>query len=94
MRLLVAALIVLVVVVLIVACVYALGASTRRRLQAGRPWTVAESSDGELVALAAVKPGSDPLPLGAVPIGAPDFDERLYRLRAEAAERVSALNNR
>lgn len=94
MRLLAAALILLVIVVLVVAVVYATGALAGRRLQSRRPWEVKESSDGELVSLSAVKPGCQPLPLGAVPITASDFDSRLYLARAEADERVRTLNDR
>jgi hypothetical protein len=93
-RLIGAALILLVVVVIVVAVGYALSALAQRRLQAGRPWKVEETSDGELVSISAVKPGSQPLLLGAVPIAADDFDSRLYLVRAEARERVRTLNDR
>jgi hypothetical protein len=93
-RLVVAALILLAVVVLVVATVYVVGALARRRLESRQPWAVKEASDGELVSLSAVKPGCEPLLLGAVPIAATDFDSRLYLARAEADERVRALNDR
>jgi hypothetical protein len=93
-RLIVAALILLAVVVLVVAVVYAVGALTRHQLQSRQPWVVKEASDGELVSLSAVKPGCEPLRLGAVPIAATDFDSQLYLARAEADERVRALNDR
>jgi hypothetical protein len=56
------------------------------------PWRLDESSDGELLTLHAVRPGDEPLLLGSVPIGAQEFDSKLYELRAEARQKVLALN--
>jgi hypothetical protein len=89
-RFLAAAVVLLLIVVLILAVAVIVTQSVRRR----RGWEIAERSDGELVALYASKPGGEDLLVGSVPISAPDFDVRLYELRAEAGERVRVLNDR
>ena len=60
----------------------------------GGRWRLEERSDGELLTLHAVRPGDDPLLLGSAPIGAADIDSKLYEIRAEAREKLSALNAR
>jgi hypothetical protein len=88
-----AALLLLIVVILLAVGVIVTQAIARTRLRR-RGWEVHERSDGELVSLYASKPDGQDLLLGSVPVTAPDFDVRLYELRAEAAERVRVLNDR
>ena len=57
-------------------------------------WRIEERSDGELLTLHAVRPGDEPLLLGSAPTGAADFDSRVYEARAEAREKLAALNDR
>jgi hypothetical protein len=89
-RFVAAALVLLLIVVLILAVAVIVTQSIRRR----RGWEIQERSDGELVALYASKPGGEELLVGSVPVSAPDFDVRLYELRAEAGERARVLNDR
>jgi hypothetical protein len=89
-RFLAAAVVLLLAVVLILAVAVIVTQAIRRR----RGWEIEERSDGELVALYASKPGGDDLLVGSVPMSAPDFDVRIYELRAEAGERVRVLNDR
>ena len=90
MRFVAAAVVLLLIVVIVLAAAVIVTQSIRRR----RGWEIQERSDGELVALYASKPGGEDLLVGSVPIAAPDFDIRLYELRAEAGERVRVLNDR
>lgn len=55
-------------------------------------WELIEHSDGELLRITVEKTGEQPLLIGAVPFAAQEFEDRLYTLRAEARDRVLALN--
>jgi hypothetical protein len=57
-------------------------------------WRLEERSDAGAVRLLAVRAGDAPLELGSVPVAEADFDSRLYELRAEAREKLVALNAR
>jgi hypothetical protein len=63
------------------------------RARRGR-WRLDERSDGELLTLHAVRPGDEPLLLGSAPIAAADFDDKVYELRAQARDKLAALNDR
>jgi hypothetical protein len=62
-----------------------------RRRRGG--WRLEERSDAGAVRLLAVRTGETPLDLGSVPVSEDDFDSRLYELRAQAREKVIALNS-
>lgn len=62
-----------------------------RRRRGG--WRLEERSDAGAVRLLAVRTGETPLDLGAVPVSEEDFDSRLYELRAQAREKIVALNS-
>jgi hypothetical protein len=94
MRVLAAALVLLVIVVLVLAVLFLVQRAASQRRRAHRPWQLDERSDGELIALYATRPGRDELLVGSVPFAAEDFEIKLYELRAEADERVRALNER
>lgn len=79
----------IVVVAIVVAVTLVRGARARRA-----PWTLREESDGEALALLAVRPGQKPLVVGRVPFGAADFDSQLYEARAEGRDKVQALNQK
>ena len=57
-------------------------------------WRLEERSDAGCVRLLAVRAGDPPLELGSVPVAEEDFDSRLYELRAQAREKLLALNTR
>ena len=63
-----------------------------RRRRGG--WRLVERSDAGAVRLLAMRTGESPLELGAVPVADEDFDARLYELRAQAREKLVALNSR
>lgn len=64
-----------------------------RRWRAGHAcWEMDEESDGEAVKVLAIKQGEQPLQIGYVPFGSPEFDSRLYEARAEGRAKVYALN--
>lgn len=94
MRFVAAAAVLLVIVVIVLAVAVIVSRSMGDRRQSRRGWQLQERSDGELISVYATKPGSEELLLGSVPVAAPDFDMRLYELRAEADERVRVLNDR
>lgn len=94
MRVLVVAVVLLVIVALVLGALFLLRRAASRRQRADRHWQLEERSDGQLIALYATKPGRDELLVGSVPFAAPDFDLKLYELRAEADERVRVLNDR
>jgi hypothetical protein len=93
-RVVVAAALILLIVVIVLAAAVIVTQTIRGTRLRRRGWELDERSDGELVALYASKPGGQDLPLGSVPVTAPDFEVRLYELRAEASERVRVLNDR
>lgn len=70
----------------------AIAARQARLVKAGERWTLEEDSDGELVSVFAVHPGKDKLLIGAVPISATDFSQRIEDVRADGHEKVTALN--
>jgi hypothetical protein len=51
-----------------------------------------EPPDGEAIQVFAARPGQERLLIGYVPFAAPDFDSRLYELRAEGRQKLLALN--
>ena len=69
----------------------------RRRWLGGRRrrdlWRLEERSDAGAVRLIAVRAGQSSLDLGTVLASDEDFDSRLYELRAQAREKVIALNS-
>jgi hypothetical protein len=83
---------ILVIALLLALAVYAVVTVVRRRREAGAPWRMVEDSDGEAISVFAARPGQERLLIGYVPFGAPDFDSRLYELRAEGREKLVALN--
>ena len=87
------ALLIVVVALLITSGVLVLvrGWIAERRRRAG--WRLEERSDAGAVRLLAVRAGESPLELGAVSVSDPEFDMRLYELRAEAREKLIALNS-
>lgn len=89
---------IVVLLVLGTAFVTAAVASLRAGLRWWRarhsPWEMEEHSDGEGVRVVANRPGDDDLLIGYVPFGAPDFDSKLYELRAEGRQKVYVLNQR
>ncbi len=86
-----AVLILLIVLLITSGIVYAARGWMAARARSG-PWRLEERSDGELITLRAVRPGDEPLLLGSAPIGAQDFDDKLHMARAEAREKIAALN--
>jgi hypothetical protein len=82
----------LLLVLLVVALVLAARAMARRR-RTGGEWELEEVSDGELVTVRAVRPGDQPLLVGAVPFASADFESRLEELRAEGRHKLAALNS-
>ena len=76
------------VIAALVVAVMLLRSWRRRRA----PWELREESDGETLAVLAVRAGQKTLEVGRVPFGAADFDSRLYEARAEGREKVQALN--
>jgi len=93
-RIVAAALVLLVIVAIVLAVAYVATQSARGARERRRGWELEERSEGGRVALYAAKPGGEDLPLGSVPVDAPDFDIKLYELRAEAGERLRVLNDR
>ena len=57
-------------------------------------WRLEERSDAGAIRLLAVRAGQPPLDLGAVLVADEDFDARLYEARAQAREKLIALNSR
>jgi hypothetical protein len=93
----IAVLLLIVAIVLVVAI--AVGVVQRKfeasRLQraARSPWRYDEVPEGNQVSFYLIK-GSEPRQLlGSIPTAAEDFEMLLYQLRAEADERVLALND-
>lgn len=84
----------LAIVVLIVLTILAIMLAVLRALRSTDcfQWESIEHSDGELVRITVEKTGEQPLLIGAVPFAAQEFEDRLYTLRAEARDRVLALN--
>ena len=74
------------------AVVLVRGWLTERARRGG--WRLEERSDAGAVRLLAVRTGESPLELGSVPVADEDFDSRLYELRAEARQKLMALNAR
>jgi hypothetical protein len=68
------------------------GLSAARARRGG--WRLEERSDAGTVRVLAVRAGDAPLELGAVPVAEEDFDSRLYEVRAQAREKLAALNDR
>jgi hypothetical protein len=93
-RFVAAALVLLLIVVLVLAVAVIVTKSMGERRDRRRGWALEERSDGGRVSVYASKPGAEELLLGSVPLSEPDFDIRLYELRAEADERVRVLNDR
>jgi hypothetical protein len=86
----------LLVLLLVVALVVAVAGWLRRAAaerQASAPWRLEEISDGELVSVRAVRPGHEPLLVGAVPFAAADFESRIEEVRAEGRYKLAALNS-
>jgi hypothetical protein len=83
--------IIAVVVVLALVLIVSL---VRARRSARAPWALREESDGEAMAVLAVKPGQAPLLVERVPFDVEDFDSRLFEARSEGRARVSALNQK
>jgi hypothetical protein len=83
---------ILVIALLILLVVYATLTVLNRRREARAPWRMVEDSDGEAIQLFAARPGQERLLIGYVPFAAPDFDSRLYELRAEGRQKLLALN--
>ena len=57
-------------------------------------WRLEERSDAGAIRLLAVCAGQPSLDLGTVLVADEDFDARLYELRAQAREKLLALNAR
>jgi hypothetical protein len=93
-RFVAAAVVLLVIVVIVLAAALVVVQSVGARRMRRRGWELEERSDGERVSVYASKPGGEELLLGSVSVADPDFDMRLYELRAEAGERVRVLNDR
>jgi hypothetical protein len=93
-RFVAAALVLLVIVALVLAVAVIVTRSMGERRVRRRGWELEERSDGQRVSVYATKPGAEELLLGSVTVSEPDFDIRLYELRAEADERVRVLNDR
>ena len=83
---------ILVIALLAALVVYVALATLRRRREARAPWKMVEDSDGEAIQVFAARPGQERLLIGYVPFAAPDFDSRLYELRAEGRQKLVALN--
>lgn len=83
---------ILVVVALVIAGAVLASRAWRRWQDDHTGWEMAEQSDGEAVKVLAVKPGEEPLMIGYVPFGSPEFDSRIYELRSEGRAKVYALN--
>ena len=73
------------------AVVLVRGWMTARARRGG--WRLEERSDAGAVRLLAVKTGESPLELGSLPVAEAEFDSRLYELRAQAREKLVALNS-
>jgi hypothetical protein len=86
-------LVVLLLVVLVVVALVLAARAIARRGRDGQPWALEEVSDGELVTVRAVRPGNEPLLVGAVPFASADFESRLEELRAEGRYKLAALNS-
>jgi hypothetical protein len=86
------ALLVLVLLIVVVVVVLLVLAAARRRATAG-PWQLEERSEGGRVLVRAVRPGSAPLEVGAVPFGDEDFELRIEEVRAEGRHKLAALNS-
>jgi hypothetical protein len=93
-RFVAAAAVLLVIVVILLAVAVIVTRSMGEKRLSRRGWELQERSDGEQISVYATKPGSEEPLLGSVQVAAPDFDMRLYELRAEADERVRVLNDR
>lgn len=89
---------VIVALVLLVAAAAILWPAIRDAWRAHRhrraPWELDEESDGEQLVFHAVRPGEEPLLIGAAAFGAEDFESQMYQLRSEGKARVYALNQR
>jgi hypothetical protein len=83
---------ILVIALLVALVLYAVVSTIRRRREARAPWRMVEDSDGEAIQVFAARPGQERLLIGSVPFAAPDFDSRLYELRAEGRQKLLALN--
>lgn len=83
---------ILVIALVLLVIVYATLTVVNRRRAARAPWRMVEDSDGEAIQVSAARPGQERLLIGYVPFAAPDFDSRLYELRAEGREKLLALN--
>jgi hypothetical protein len=64
----------------------------RRRLRHA-PWSLEETSDGELLTYYAARPGQERLMVGAVAFGSDEFDFKVEELRSRALQKVAALNS-
>lgn len=90
-------LLVLLVLLALAAVAYlAVRRALAQREQLGRhaAWELEERSDGELVTMYAIRPGSEPLLIGSAAFAADDFAYRIEELRARGDERLVALNAR
>ena len=83
---------ILVIVLVGLVLFYATVTLVNRRREARAPWRMVEDSDGEAIQVFAARPGQERLLIGYVPFAAPDFDSRLYELRAEGREKLAAHN--
>lgn len=93
MKLLVVLILLLLVAAIVVLVLRGVAAAQERRLS-GEPWRLAERSDGEMLTVHAVRPGAEPLLIGAVAFAADDFGYRIEELRAAGDEKLVALNAR